>query len=195
MRLTRKTLYALEAVVDIAHHARPDPVQSKDITQRQDIPQRYLESVLQHLVHAGILRGDALDTVDVAAVRACFEVNSLAPLCVTRALLPALGDGAKIAIITSRIGSIDDNTSGRFYAYRMSKAAVNIVGKSLAVDLAPRGVAVAILHPGAVRTQMTGGHGDVEPAHAAAGLIARIDELSLDTTGRFRHANGEDLPW
>jgi Rrf2 family protein len=57
MRLTRKTLYALEAVVDIAHHARPDPVQSKDITKRQKIPQRYLESVLQHLVRAGILRG------------------------------------------------------------------------------------------------------------------------------------------
>jgi NAD(P)-dependent dehydrogenase (short-subunit alcohol dehydrogenase family) len=114
---------------------------------------------------------------------------------VTQALLGNLQPGAKIGIVTSRMGSVGDNTSGSYYGYRMSKAAVNAAGKSLAMDLKERGIAVALLHPGYVRTEMVGGGGDVEPEQAAAGLIARLDELTLDTTGGFWHANGEALPW
>jgi NAD(P)-dependent dehydrogenase (short-subunit alcohol dehydrogenase family) len=77
----------------------------------------------------------------------------------------------------------------------MSKAAVNMAGVSLARDLEPRGIAVVLLHPGYVRTDMTGKSGNVEPADAAAGLLARIDELSLESTGTLRHASGEALPW
>nr|WP_255505391.1 SDR family oxidoreductase [Alkalisalibacterium limincola] len=77
----------------------------------------------------------------------------------------------------------------------MSKAAVNAAGKSLANDLRERGIAVALLHPGFVQTDMVGGRGDVSADHAAAGLVARVDELTLETTGCFRHANGETLPW
>jgi NAD(P)-dependent dehydrogenase (short-subunit alcohol dehydrogenase family) len=77
----------------------------------------------------------------------------------------------------------------------MSKAALNAAGMSLARDLLPRGVAVAILHPGYVRTDMTGRHGNVEAEESARQLITRIDELSLDSTGKFLHANGEPLPW
>ena len=93
------------------------------------------------------------------------------------------------------MGSIDDNTSGGSYGYRMSKAAVNMAGRSLARDLADDGVAVAILHPGFVRTDMTGGQGFVDPAESAAGLAARIDELTMASSGSFWHANGERLPW
>jgi NAD(P)-dependent dehydrogenase (short-subunit alcohol dehydrogenase family) len=93
------------------------------------------------------------------------------------------------------MGSIDDNSSGGGYGYRMSKAALNMAGKSLAVDLKSAGVAIAILHPGMVRTEMIGGHGQVEPSDAARGLLERIDELTLETTGGFWHANGERLPW
>jgi NAD(P)-dependent dehydrogenase (short-subunit alcohol dehydrogenase family) len=93
------------------------------------------------------------------------------------------------------MGSIDDNNSGGMYGYRMSKAAVNIAGVSLARDLAPRGIAVALLHPGFVRTEMTGGRGNVDPPEAARGLIARIDELTLETSGGFWHASGKRLPW
>ncbi len=81
------------------------------------------------------------------------------------------------------------------YGYRMSKAAVNMAGKSLAQDLKGDGVAVALLHPGFVRTDMTGGNGMVDPDESAAGLVARIDELDLERTGTFWHANGEQLPW
>jgi NAD(P)-dependent dehydrogenase (short-subunit alcohol dehydrogenase family) len=146
--------------------------------------------------NAGILVwGDKLGALDVAGIRKQFEVNALAPLRVTDALRDRLAQGSKVALITSRMGSIDDNSSGAAYGYRMSKAALNMAGKSLAVDLRPRGVAVAILHPGMVKTDMVGAHGQVEPVDAARGLLARIDELTLETTGGFWHANGQRLPW
>lgn len=146
--------------------------------------------------NAGILVwGDQLGALDVEGIRKQFEVNALAPLRVTDALRDRLGKGAKVALITSRMGSIDDNSSGARYGYRMSKAALNMAGKSLAVDLKERGVAVAILHPGMVKTDMIGGNGQVEPADAAKGLLARIDDLTLATSGGFWHMNGERLPW
>ena len=112
-----------------------------------------------------------------------------------RQLVPGLHQGAKIALMTSRMGSIGDNGSGGHYGYRMSKAALNAMGMSLARDLKSRGIAIAILHPGYVRTDMTDGAGNVEPADAARMLIARIDGLGLENTGTFWHANGERLPW
>jgi NAD(P)-dependent dehydrogenase (short-subunit alcohol dehydrogenase family) len=136
-----------------------------------------------------------LAELDVPGIRRQFEINALGPLRVTAALRGRLGRGAKVGLITSRMGSIDDNGSGGAYGYRMSKAALNMAGKSLAVDLKPAGVAVALLHPGMVKTEMTGSHGQVEPLDAARGLLARLDELTLETTGGFWHANGERLPW
>ena len=97
--------------------------------------------------------------------------------------------------MTSRMGSIEDNTSGGSYGYRMSKAAVNMAGASLAHDLRERSIAVALLHPGYVMTDMTGGKGLVSAAQSAAGLIQRMDELTLETSGGFWHAQGERLPW
>jgi NAD(P)-dependent dehydrogenase (short-subunit alcohol dehydrogenase family) len=147
--------------------------------------------------NAGVLVwGDRLGSLDVDGIRRQFEVNALAPLRVTDALRERLGPGAKVALITSRMGSIDDNSSGGAYGYRMSKAALNMAGKSLAVDLRSSGVAVAILHPGMVKTDMVGNHGgQVEPDDAARGLLARVDALTLETTGGFWHANGQRLPW
>lgn len=146
--------------------------------------------------NAGILVwGDRLGALNVEGIREQFEVNALAPLRVTDALRDRLAQGAKIGLVTSRMGSIDDNSSGGAYGYRMSKAALNMAGKSLAVDLRGRGIAVAILHPGMVKTDMIGGRGQVEPEDAARGLLARIDELTIETSGGFWHANGERLPW
>jgi NAD(P)-dependent dehydrogenase (short-subunit alcohol dehydrogenase family) len=146
--------------------------------------------------NAGILLwGDQLSGIDFDGVLKQFEVNALGPLRVTAALRTRLAKGGKVALITSRMGSIDDNGSGGAYGYRMSKAALNMAGKSLAVDLKPAEVAVAILHPGMVKTDMVGEHGQIEPADAATGLLARIDELTLEKTGGFWHANGQTLPW
>ena len=144
---------------------------------------------------AGVLSDESLADLDFDRIRYQFEVNSLGPLRVTAALRENLEPGSKVAIVTSRMGSIEDNTSGGRYGYRMSKCAVNMAGRSLAHDLREAGVAVAVLHPGFVRTDMTGHQGLVDPPESAAGLIARIDELTLESSGGFWHANGERLPW
>ena len=94
------------------------------------------------------------------------------------------------------MASIEDNTSGSSYGYRMSKVALSMAGKSLSLDLKPRGIAVAILHPGLVKTRMTGFiPSGITPEVSVRGLLKRIDQLNLDNTGRFWHANGEILPW
>ena len=163
-----------------------------------DLAGRLSEDVIDVLINnAGVMRPTSFDEIEnqLEAFRLQFEVNSLAPLRVTRALLERLGEGAKVAIITSRMGSIADNDSGGHYGYRMSKTAVNMGGVSMALELSGRGVAVGLLHPGYVRTDMTGNTGHVDTDESAAGLIRRIDELSMENTGSFHHANGEELPW
>ncbi len=145
--------------------------------------------------NAGVLLPDALGSVEPDQVLAQLDVNAVAPLFLTRALAPRLHAGSKVALVTSRMGSIGDNTSGGYYGYRMSKAALNAAGVSLAHDLKPRGIAVVLLHPGSVRTEMTRGHGMIEASESVRGLLQRIDELRLETTGRFLHQNGEVLPW
>ena len=135
-----------------------------------------------------------LGSIDYDTMLEQYEVNALGPLRVTEALADNLHDGSKVAIITSRVGSIADNGSGGNWGYRASKAAVNMVGINLVHELGPRGIAVALLHPGLVATDMTGGHG-IPAAESARGLIARIDELSPRNSGTFWHAEGYELPW
>jgi NAD(P)-dependent dehydrogenase (short-subunit alcohol dehydrogenase family) len=150
------------------------------------------------LVCAGVLSSESLDALDSDAaqrIRRQFEVNALAPLRLVHALLPRLGRGSKVGILTSRMGSIADNGSGGYYGYRMSKAALNAAGRSLALDLAPRGISVFLLHPGFVRTDMTGGNGDINAEQSAANLMARVDALGEADSGSFWHANGQSLPW
>lgn len=145
--------------------------------------------------NAGLLDDNVLGSIELDSIRAMMEINAYAPLKVTEALLPNLVSGSKVALITSRMGSIADNTSGGRYGYRASKAALNAFGKSLAVDLQPQGICVAILHPGYVATRMVGFRGMIEPDESARGLVERIEGLSLHNSGSFWHSNGENLPW
>ena len=149
------------------------------------------------LIHnAGLLERTTLTDLNLGSIRRQFEVNALAPLRLTAALLPQLPSGSRVALMTSRMGSIGDNSSGNSYGYRMSKVALCMAGKSLAIDLQPRGIAVAILHPGLVSTAMTGfTSGGIPPEQAVRGLLTRIDGLTLENSGTFWHANGEVLPW
>ena len=148
------------------------------------------------ILNAGVLQSMGLEDLDPEGIRRQFEVNALAPLLLARVLVRQMPRGSKLALMTSRMGSIDDNSSGGSYGYRMSKVALNIAGKSLAIDLAPRGIAVAILHPGLVRTRMINFNpSGIEPEQAVQGLLARIDALTLETSGGFWHSNGERLPW
>ncbi len=145
--------------------------------------------------NAGVLAEEGLERLDFASIQRQMEANAFGPLRVTHKLLPLLTSGSKVALLTSRMGSIADNSSGGYYGYRMSKAALNAAGKSLAHDLAGRGISVVLLHPGYVKTEMTGNHGSVLPDDAARALLARIDALTPQTSGSFWHASGEVLPW
>lgn len=175
------------AGIDLTRQADLDRVAATVAGRRLDI-----------LVHnAGLLRADGYGELraSAAAMRAQFEVNALAPLLLTETLDASLGAGSKLALITSRMGSVGDNSSGGYYGYRMSKAALNSAGRSLAINLRERGIAVALLHPGFVRTPMTAGAGDLDPAESARLLVQRIAALSLASSGQFWHARGEELPW
>ncbi|HSC67945.1 MAG TPA: SDR family oxidoreductase [Cellvibrio sp.] len=145
--------------------------------------------------NAGIFQHETLGNIDYDSIQQQFLVNAEAPLRVTEALLGSLAPDAKIAFITSRMGSIADNTSGGYYGYRMSKAALNAAAMSLARDLKPRGIAVAILHPGYVQTAMVNFGGDITAEESAQRLSQRIADLTPENSGTFWHSNGEVLPW
>ena len=162
-----------------------------------DLRDRLGNTVIDVLINnAGIIKRVTLEDLDFESIRQQFEVNALGTLRVTHALLPLLKSGSKIVLMTSRMGSIADNTSGNSYGYRMSKVALSMAGKSLSIDLKGRGIAVAILHPGLVQTRMTNFTANgITAEESVKGLLARINELTLENTGTFWHANGEVLPW
>jgi NAD(P)-dependent dehydrogenase (short-subunit alcohol dehydrogenase family) len=148
--------------------------------------------------NAGVLQSFSLDDLGMSCIanfKKMFDVNSLGPLLATKLLLKHLGSGSKVGLISSRMGSIADNDSGGSYGYRMSKAAANAAGKSLAIDLKSQGIAVGILHPGYVRTDMTGHIGLMDADESVIGLIERMDNLNLTNTGSFWHTNGDLLSW
>ena len=163
------------------------------IKLRENLKNTKVDVLIQN---AGVAQFNSLSNLDPESIVHQFEVNALSPLCCVQAMLTNLNEFAKIALISSRMGSIEDNNSGGSYGYRMSKVALCMAGKSLSVDLKSRGIAVAILHPGLVSTRMTGfTPNGIQPKESVKGLIQRIDDLTLENTGTFWHSNGEILPW
>ena len=152
---------------------------------------------LDCLIHnAGIYEFNSINDLDQQSIIRQFVVNALSPLSMTKSLKSLLKRSSKIAFITSRMGSIGDNSSGSSYGYRMSKVALSMAAKSLSRDLLKEEIYVAILHPGLVSTRMTGftKYG-ISTEESANGLIKRIDSLNKNNTGTFWHTNGEILPW
>ena len=147
------------------------------------------------LCNAGILRDESLGNINCDTIREQFEVNALAPLRVADALITNLSSGSKIAMITSRMGSVADNGSGGRYGYRMSKAALNAAAMSLAKDLTASNIAVGIYHPGYVQTGMVNFGGEISSTESASRLVALIETLSMEESGVFKHSNGQVLPW
>ncbi|PBC35847.1 1-hydroxy-2-glutathionyl-2-methyl-3-butene dehydrogenase [Rhodococcus sp. ACPA4] len=148
---------------------------------------------------AGVMWLDEVGSLDYDLIREQIEINTLGPLRTIEAVRPLLNEGAKVGIVTSRVGSLGDNTSGGMYSYRISKAAANMVGLNLHHDLSKDGVSVLLLHPGMVATDLTkdfpGEHSYITPEQAAAGLIKNIDNLTPETSGRFQHSDGTFLQW
>jgi len=163
------------------------------INLRENLKDTKIDVLIQN---AGIAEFNSLSSLDPQSILDQFVVNALSPLCFVQTMLTHLSKSAKIALISSRMGSIEDNSSGGSYGYRMSKVALCMAGKSLSVDLKSKDIAVAILHPGLVSTRMTGFTSNgIQPQDSVKGIIQRIDELTLENTGTFWHSNGEILPW
>ncbi|WPA96034.1 uncharacterized protein RHO25_000639 [Cercospora beticola] len=144
---------------------------------------------------------DELSTVTKDILTRIFETNTFGPLLLTQALLPNLlqSSNPKVGIVSSRVGSIGDNSTGGNYAYRASKAAVNSIGKNMAVELKEKGIVVDLLHPGIVISNLTPEASApaeaVQPEEAATKLWAIVQEKGIEETGKFWHREGYELPW
>ncbi len=140
-----------------------------------------------------------LDSLDLNVVLRAFNTNTLGSLRMSRALLPLLRSGRgkppRIIHLSSLMGSIADNQSGRSYAYRISKAGVNMACRTLAYDLAPCGVVTVAIHPGWVQTQMGGSAAPLTAETAVSDMIGTIQQLSIDQGGQFLDRHGEPLPY
>jgi len=126
-----------------------------------------------------------------------FKVNSMAPLKMAEAFVQHIARSQlkKIATLSSKMGSIDDNTSGENYIYRTSKTAVNMAMKSLSIDLKPYGISIVTLHPGWVQTDMGGANGLINTQTSVTGLREVIADLSLQSTGQFIAFDGKSINW
>lgn len=182
----------------LAHH-NVDIVEGIDVATEEGIAAMVLaingRTVDILINNAGILRDENLQDLNLQTINDQFQVNAVAPLRVCQSLLSNLTSGSKIALITSRMGSIADNGSGGRYGYRMSKAALNAAGMSLAKDLAKDKIAVGIYHPGYVQTDMVNFNGDITSDVAASRIVNLIEELTIAESGVFKHSNGQVLPW
>ncbi|KZM44382.1 short-chain dehydrogenase [Marinomonas sp. SBI22] len=147
--------------------------------------------------NAGIYgpKGSSLDNLDIEAWRQVFETNTIAPLKLIQAFTPhvAASEGKRIAVLSSKMGSISDNQSGSAYIYRSSKTALNQVIKSLSIDLSPQGIQVIALHPGWVRTEMGGPNGLIDTTESVTGLKSVM--TSEIKTGHFYNYDGSEIAW
>jgi len=141
--------------------------------------------------------GQQLGNLDYDAWARVLDTNTLGPMRVVEALRENVAQSKlkRIVTITSAMGSIEDNASGGRYAYRSSKAAVNMVMKSLSIDLAPRGITCVVVHPGWVRTDMGGPDGKITPAESVRALRSLIDAIKPEDSGKFFNYDGKPYPW
>ena len=125
-----------------------------------------------------------------------FVTNTIAPFLLSQSVLPLVeASSGKLIAVSTKMGSIEDNTSGGFIAYRSSKAALNAAWRSLAIEARGRGVASAVLHPGWVQTRMGGASAPLEPEQSIAGMRKVIDKLTLEQSGRFFSYDETTVPW
>lgn len=153
------------------------------------------------ICNAGVLKNESLEDLksvsedSFQSIQQQFDVNTMGPIKTLSCFLEKLKEGSKVAMITSRMGSIEDNTSGGRYGYRLSKGALNNVGRSLALDLKEEDIALGLFHPGWVQTEMTGKTGNLTAEESSQRLFQRMQELDLENTSSFWHPDGDILPW
>ncbi|WP_062707258.1 SDR family oxidoreductase [Grimontia marina] len=174
--------------LDVTDHAAIDALS-------QLLSDKHYDIILNNAGYYGP-KGYGFGHVDMDEWRKVLEVNTIAPLKIAEAfysqLLAAKGT---FAAISSKVGSIAENTSGGGYIYRSSKAALNSVVKSLSNDLSPQGIIAVALHPGWVQTEMGGPNALISTEESAHGLYTVLEGLEAKDSGRFLNYQGEEIPW
>lgn len=174
-----------------------------DVTSAEamaNFPKRLADRAIDVFINnAGIYgpRGASFGKVDGKEWAQVLEVNAIAPLLLTQLLMANLrrGRDKKLVYISSKMGSIGDNSGGGQYIYRSSKTALNAVVKSLSIDLADAGFAATVIHPGWVQTDMGGPNALIDTNTSVSGMLQVIDGLKLDNAGQFYNYDGEIIPW
>jgi NAD(P)-dependent dehydrogenase (short-subunit alcohol dehydrogenase family) len=179
--------------------ARVDQLDVRDDASVSEFSRRLDGIAVDYLIHnAGIgSAGPAVEALDPADVSRNVDVNTIGAIRVTRALFPNLRAGARKTVvgISSGLASLERNDSGGWIAYRISKAALNMYVRTLAVELAHDRFTCVVLDPGWVRTDMGGPHGPTPPEDAARALVERIVRLRPSNNGRFLDRRGRPIPW
>jgi NAD(P)-dependent dehydrogenase (short-subunit alcohol dehydrogenase family) len=174
-----------------------------DVTDEQAIKrlanQLMNESIDILLNNAGVSIDDDenLEHVNSTNWLTTMQVNALAPILMSRAFMAQVGRSDKkiIAMMSSKMGSIQDNQYGMYYSYRASKAALNAMTVSLAIDLKPRNISLVALHPGWVQTDMGGPNATISAQVSVEGLVNVLSKVSINTSGLFLGYDGENIPW
>ena len=189
---------ALQALAAAHQNLRILPLDVSDFKQIDALALILHDTPVDVLINnAGVYPESSFGDSDEAAWAHAFKVNTMAPLKMAEAFVTHLSKSQlkKIATLSSKMGSMGDNASGSEYSYRSSKAAVNMVMKSLSIDLKPYGISVVTLHPGWVRTEMGGPNGLIDADDSAAGQRVVIEQLTLSNSGQFIDYDNKEVGW
>ena len=189
---------ALQALASAHHNIQIMPLDVADFAQIDALALQLKGQKIDVLINnAGVYPESSLGHVNYESWATAFKINSMAPLKMAEAFMPHVAASRlkKIVTLSSKMGSLDDNTSGGSYIYRTSKTAVNMVMKSLSIDLKPNGIAVVTLHPGWVQTDMGGPNGLIDTQTSVTGLRKVIANLALANSGKFIAFDGEEIAW
>jgi NAD(P)-dependent dehydrogenase (short-subunit alcohol dehydrogenase family) len=189
---------ALQAIANSNTNIKIYALDVADFTQINKLASQLSGVAIDVLINnAGIYPDGSANDVDGVAWEKAFKINSIAPYIMAEAFRNHIAKSQlkKLATLSSKMGSIDDNTSGGSYIYRSSKTAVNMVMKSLSIDLAPSGIAVVTLHPGWVQTDMGGQNALINTKTSVKGMRSVLDQLNLANTGKFIAYDGKEIGW
>ena len=188
----------LQALAKVNANITIQPLDVADFAQIDALALQLKDESIDVLINnAGVYPASSFGDTNYEAWAEGFKVNSMAPLKMAEAFVQHITRGQlkKIATLSSKMGSLDDNSSGESYSYRSSKTAVNMVMKSLSIDLKPYGISVVTLHPGWVQTDMGGSNALISVHTSVSGLRKVIESLSLESTGKFIAYDGKATPW
>jgi NAD(P)-dependent dehydrogenase (short-subunit alcohol dehydrogenase family) len=175
------------------------PLDVADAASIASLSKRVAETPIDVLINnAGVSSASkSITTLDGEELARVFRVNSTGPMLVAKAVLQALKSGQRKTVlsITSQLGSIANNTGGSSYAYRASKAALNMLNRSLAAELKGDGFTCVVAHPGWVQTDMGGKEAPLAPQESVRALVVLLDRLTTADTGKFFNYDGKELPW